>query len=175
MTLPLQTGSAIIGARVLSADARKAAGERDQVGGAGGKELAEELGARPSAAQPTSTWPTSSFTIGQAVVKDSADAPGGKEVVGGELMSTADWAPQQSVARRPPHRATARRVSRSRAERESVGYLKKNNSRTPRCGAERTRRSFRPSFRFRRMRVAGSPRCRCWDEGAAGHSSQTWM
>jgi hypothetical protein len=31
------------------------------------------------------------------VVKDSADAPGGKEVVGGELLSTADWAPQQSV------------------------------------------------------------------------------
>jgi hypothetical protein len=31
------------------------------------------------------------------VVKVSADAPGGKEVVGGELMSTADWTPQDRV------------------------------------------------------------------------------
>ena len=31
------------------------------------------------------------------MVKDSADAPGGKEVVGGELLSTADWAPHDKV------------------------------------------------------------------------------
>ena len=35
--------------------------------------------------------------VGRAVVKDSSEAPGGKEVAGGELLSTADWAPQQSV------------------------------------------------------------------------------
>jgi hypothetical protein len=38
-----------------------------------------------------------SVHIGGAVVKDSADAPGGKEVVGGEVLSTADWAPQENV------------------------------------------------------------------------------
>ena len=29
-------------------------------------------------------------------MKDSAEAPGGKEIVGGEIMSTADWAPQRT-------------------------------------------------------------------------------
>jgi len=94
MTLPLQTGSAIIGARVLSADARKAAGERDQVV-ALAKGLAEELGARSSAHADVHV--NIVVHVGQAVVKDSADAPGGKEVVGGELLSTTDWAPQGSV------------------------------------------------------------------------------
>ena len=40
---------------------------------------------------------TSPFTSVDAVIKESADAPGGKEIVGGELLSTADWAPQESV------------------------------------------------------------------------------
>jgi hypothetical protein len=35
--------------------------------------------------------------VGGASVKDSADAPGGKEITGGEVMSTADWAPQDNV------------------------------------------------------------------------------
>ena len=39
-----------------------------------------------------------SVHVGRAVVKESSDAPGGKEVVGGELLSTADWAPQDPVA-----------------------------------------------------------------------------
>jgi len=94
MTLPLQTGSAIIGARVLSADARKAAGERDQVV-ALAKGLAEELAARSSAHADVHV--NIVVHVGQAVVKDSAEAPGGKEVVGGELLSTTDWAPHGSV------------------------------------------------------------------------------
>jgi hypothetical protein len=35
--------------------------------------------------------------VARAVVKASDEAPGGKEVVGGELLSTADWAPPQPV------------------------------------------------------------------------------
>ena len=37
-------------------------------------------------------------TSTRAAVKDSADAPGGKEIAGGEIMSTGDWAPQENVA-----------------------------------------------------------------------------
>jgi hypothetical protein len=35
--------------------------------------------------------------VGSAQVKDSSEAPGGKEVVGGDLLSTGDWAPQENV------------------------------------------------------------------------------
>jgi hypothetical protein len=35
--------------------------------------------------------------VATATVKESADAPGGKEVVGGDLLSTAAWAPQEVV------------------------------------------------------------------------------
>jgi eukaryotic-like serine/threonine-protein kinase len=94
MTLPLQTGSAIIGARVLSDDAGKAAGERDQTL-ALAKELSDELSARPSAHADVHV--NIVVHVGRAVIKDSAEAPGGKEVVGGELLSTADWAPPDSV------------------------------------------------------------------------------
>jgi serine/threonine-protein kinase len=94
MTLPLQTGSSIIGARVLSEDAGKAAGERDQtVALASG--LAEELNARPSAHADVHV--NIVVHVGRATVKASSEAPGGKEIVGGELLSTADWAPQARV------------------------------------------------------------------------------
>jgi serine/threonine-protein kinase len=94
LTLPLQTGNAIIGARVLSADAGRAAVERDQTV-ALANDLAQELSARSSAHADVHV--NISVHIGRAVVKNSADAPGGKEVVGGELLSTADWAPQERV------------------------------------------------------------------------------
>ncbi|HEY7371810.1 MAG TPA: serine/threonine-protein kinase [Polyangia bacterium] len=94
LTLPLQTGSAIIGARVLSADAAGAAGERDaMVALANG--LAEELAARPSAHADVHV--NIVVHVAPAVVKTSAEAAGGKEVVGGLLLSTNEWAPQQSV------------------------------------------------------------------------------
>jgi eukaryotic-like serine/threonine-protein kinase len=94
MALPLQTGSAIMGALVLSDDAAKAAKERAATVGLA-EILAQELIGRPTA---TSDLHVNIVVhVGQAVVKVSADAAGGKEVVGGELMSTADWAPADRV------------------------------------------------------------------------------
>ena len=94
MTLPLQTGNAIIGARVLSADVAAAAGER-AAAVALAKGLADELGSRPSA--HASVHVNIAVHVGAAVVKDSAEAAGGKEIVAGELLSTADWAPHENV------------------------------------------------------------------------------
>ena len=94
MSLPLQTGSAIMGARVLSDDVAKAAGEREAVV-ALAQGLAQELGGRPTAHADLHV--NIAVHVGRAVVKASADAAGGKEVVGGELLSTADWAPHDRV------------------------------------------------------------------------------
>jgi serine/threonine-protein kinase len=94
MSLPIQTGSAIMGARVLSPDPAKAAGERDATI-ALAKGLAQELAGRSTAHSDLHV--NVAVHVGRAVVKVSADAPGGKEVVGGELMSTADWTPQDRV------------------------------------------------------------------------------
>jgi serine/threonine-protein kinase len=94
LTLPLQTGSAIIGARVLSDDAAKAKSERDAVV-ALANALAQELGGRASAHADVHV--NIVVHVGSAQVKDSSEAPGGKEVVGGDLLSTGDWAPQENV------------------------------------------------------------------------------
>jgi len=94
LTLPLQTGSAIIGARVLSDDAGKAAGERDAVV-ALANGLAQELNGRVSAHADVHV--NIVVHVGSALVKDSSETPGGKEVVGGDLLSTGDWAPQENV------------------------------------------------------------------------------
>jgi tRNA A-37 threonylcarbamoyl transferase component Bud32 len=94
LALPLQTGSAIIGARLLSADDAAAAGEREQVV-ALANELQTTLCDRPSAVPDVHVNIT--VHIGAAMVKDSAEAPGGKEIVGGDVMSTADWAPADNV------------------------------------------------------------------------------
>jgi eukaryotic-like serine/threonine-protein kinase len=92
--LPLQTGSALVGARLLSADAAVAAAERGAVL-AVAEALHEELAARPSAVGDVHV--NISVHVGRAIIKDSAEAPGGKEIVGGEVMSTADWAPHDDV------------------------------------------------------------------------------
>jgi eukaryotic-like serine/threonine-protein kinase len=92
--LPLQTGSALVGARLLSADAAVAAAERGGVL-AVAEALHEELAARPSAVGDVHV--NISVHVGRAIIKDSAEAPGGKEIVGGEVMSTADWAPHDDV------------------------------------------------------------------------------
>jgi serine/threonine-protein kinase len=94
MTLPLQTGSAIIGTRVLSTDAGAAAGERDATVVLA-NELAQELGARASAHSDVHV--NIVVHVANAQVKESTEAIGGKEVVGGELLSTSDWAPQENV------------------------------------------------------------------------------
>jgi hypothetical protein len=57
--------------------------------------LAQELAARPTAHADLHV--NIAVHVGRAVVKASAEAAGGKEVVGGELLSTADWAPNDRV------------------------------------------------------------------------------
>jgi serine/threonine-protein kinase len=94
MTLPLQTGSTIIGARVLADDAGAAASERAAILTLANG-LAEELAARPSAHPDVHV--NIAVHVAPAVVKASAEAQGGKEVVGGALLSTSDWAPQENV------------------------------------------------------------------------------
>jgi serine/threonine-protein kinase len=94
LALPLQTGSAIIGARVLESDAQAAAASRDEVI-AVAQALAGELADRACATPDVHVNIT--VHVGPASVKDSADALGGKEIVGGEILSTADWAPQENV------------------------------------------------------------------------------
>jgi tRNA A-37 threonylcarbamoyl transferase component Bud32 len=93
--LPLQTGSALIGARVLSENPAIASSQRAEVV-AIATGLHEALAARPSAVAGVHV--NVAVHVGQAAVKESADAPDGKEVIGGEVMSTTDWAPQQDVA-----------------------------------------------------------------------------
>jgi serine/threonine-protein kinase len=95
LSLPLQTGSAIIGARALSADAAARAAEREGVVATANR-LAEELAARPSSHPGVHV--NISVHVGPAMVKDSAEAPGGKEIVGGDILSTGGWAPQENVA-----------------------------------------------------------------------------
>lgn len=93
--LPLQTGSALVGAKVLSADASAATRERNEMR-AVADTLAGELSQR-STAHPD-VHVNVSFHVDRAVVKDSADAPGGQEIVGGEIISIGSWAPQAKVA-----------------------------------------------------------------------------
>ncbi len=95
LTLPLQTGSAIMGARVLSDDPGTSTNERADIIGVASA-LCDELAARPSA-QPN-IHVNISVHVAAAVVRDSSEAPGGKEVVGGEIMSTADWAANENVS-----------------------------------------------------------------------------
>jgi hypothetical protein len=95
LVLPLQTGSAIIGARVLSGDAAQATTERGEIT-ALANSLAEELAGRSTA--HAGVHVNISMHVDKAALKDSAEAPGGKEIIGGDLLSIANWAPQENVA-----------------------------------------------------------------------------
>src|SRR6185312_145620 len=75
--LPLQTGSAIIGARVLADDAAAAAAMRDEIVGVA-HALADELAARPTAVPEVHV--NISVHVGSASIKESAEAPDGKEI-----------------------------------------------------------------------------------------------
>jgi hypothetical protein len=57
--------------------------------------LREELAARPSAHADVHV--NIVVHVAPASVKASAEATGGKEVTGGALLSTSDWAPQANV------------------------------------------------------------------------------
>ena len=95
LVLPLQTGSALIGARVLSGDSKEATDQREQLTTLA-TTLAEELAARSTA--HAGVHVNISMHVDKAAIKDSAEAPGGKDIVGGDLLSIADWAPQENVA-----------------------------------------------------------------------------
>jgi hypothetical protein len=93
--LPLQTGSALVGAKLFSADAGAFRRERDEMRVLAGT-LADELAHRATAHPDIHV--NVSFHVDRAVVKDSAETPGGKEIVGGEIISIGSWAPQDRVA-----------------------------------------------------------------------------
>ena len=158
--LPLQTGSAIIGARVLSDDAATAAAERAEVV-ALATALADELAARAYGASPTCTS-TSPSTSAGASVKDSAEAPGGKEIIGGEIMSTADWAPQENVegvhltaAAAADRRASASRATLSGSRRSAASAMAAIDHAHHRLAGDPTGRQ-RGQRRPRRARAAAA-------------------
>jgi serine/threonine-protein kinase len=95
LVLPLQTGSALIGARVLSGDSKEATDQRDQLTSLANT-LAEELAGRATA--HAGVHVNISMHVDKAAIKDSAEAPGGKEIIGGDLLSIASWAPQENVS-----------------------------------------------------------------------------
>jgi serine/threonine-protein kinase len=94
LLLPLQTGNAIIGAKVLSADTARSRQESDEML-AIATALAGELASRPTAHADIHV--NVAFHIDGAAVKDSAEAPGGREIVGGEIISIGSWAPRDNV------------------------------------------------------------------------------
>jgi serine/threonine-protein kinase len=94
LSLPLQTGSTLIGARVLPEDeARAVAGREDVLALA--RNLADELQARATAVAGVHV--NICVHVDKALIKDSAEAPGGKEIVGGDVITPANWAPQENV------------------------------------------------------------------------------
>jgi serine/threonine-protein kinase len=95
LVLPLQTGSALIGARVLPADPKESTAERNRLTTLA-QSLADELAGRATA--HAGVHVNISMHVDKAAVKDSAEAPGGKEIIGGDLLSIADWAPQENVS-----------------------------------------------------------------------------
>jgi hypothetical protein len=95
LVLPLQTGSALIGARVLSGDSKEATDQREQLT-ALANTLAEDLASRSTL--HAGVHVNISMHVDKAAIKDSSEAPGGKEIIGGELLSIADWAPQENIA-----------------------------------------------------------------------------
>jgi len=94
LLLPLQTGNAIVGARVLSADDAKSRKECQEILEIA-TTLASALAGRPTAHADIHV--NVAFHVDAAAVKDSAEAPGGKEIVGGEIISIGKWAPRDNV------------------------------------------------------------------------------
>src|SRR4029077_17468134 len=95
LTLPLQTGRAITGARGLP-PAPKAAGDESAGIVAVASAPGDELAGRASAHGAVHV--NIAVHVAPAVVRDSSEAPGGREIVGGDIMSTASWAPTENVS-----------------------------------------------------------------------------
>jgi eukaryotic-like serine/threonine-protein kinase len=92
--LPLQTGNALLGAKVLpesEPEARVARAEARRMGG----KLAEDLARRQNA--HAAVHVNVCLHVDSADVRESADVPGGKEIVGGQVTWIAQWAPQENV------------------------------------------------------------------------------
>jgi serine/threonine-protein kinase len=94
LLLALQTGSALIAARILSDDPAEAARERAGVQEVA-ERLAEQLAERPTAHPEVHV--NVCLHVDRAAVRDAADAPGGREIIGGEIVSIGTWAPQENV------------------------------------------------------------------------------
>jgi serine/threonine protein kinase len=94
LALPLQTGNALIAARILSDEPTTAARERDEIL-ALAQTLEQQLASRPKAHSDLHV--NICFHVDRALVKDSPDAPGGREIVGGEIISASTWAPEENV------------------------------------------------------------------------------
>ena len=94
LVLALQTGSALIAARILSDEATEAALQRAGVLDIASR-LAEQLAERPTAHPEVHV--NVCFHVDRAAVRDAADAPGGREIIGGDIVSIGTWAPQEDV------------------------------------------------------------------------------
>jgi serine/threonine-protein kinase len=94
LLLALQTGSALIAARILSDAPAEAARERAAVQEVA-ERLAEQLAERPTAHPEVHV--NVCLHVDRAAVRDAADAPGGREIIGGEIVSIGAWAPQENV------------------------------------------------------------------------------
>ena len=96
LVLPLQTGSALIGARVLVR--RRDRGRRPARAAHGARQRRSPRSWPRARRRTPGVHVNISMHVDKAAIKDSAEAPGGKEIVGGELLSIANWAPQENVA-----------------------------------------------------------------------------
>jgi serine/threonine-protein kinase len=94
LVLALQTGSALIAARILPEAAGEAARERAFVLEVA-ERLAEQLAERPNAHPEVHV--NICFHVDRAAVREASDAPGGREIIGGEIVSIGAWAPQENV------------------------------------------------------------------------------
>lgn len=92
---PLQTGNALLGAKLLPESDTESASAR-AAGLSTANELAEQLAARDGAHPDVHV--NVSVHVDAAQVKDSEDIPGGKEIIGGGVTSISTWAPQENVA-----------------------------------------------------------------------------
>jgi len=95
LALPLQTGCALVGARILSDESGEAELERGHVVEIANN-IAREIAQRPNAHPDVHV--NVCVHVGGALVRESAEAPGGREIIGGSIISTGDWAPQDNVS-----------------------------------------------------------------------------
>jgi len=92
--LALQTGNAILGAKVLPGGDAGAAARAEARRAA--MALVADLAARPGA-QPD-VHVNVCVHVDDAEVRDAMEIPGGKEITGGAITSIGTWAPQENVA-----------------------------------------------------------------------------